>query len=84
MGGTVAIQTQCCLIKRGEQDEYDISDSERAEDGAKEKKVQAFGAQPWSGGRLGSPLHGAAPCVSAQVPRSLSEGTTVVPVNLRK
>ena len=84
MGGTVAIQTQCCLMKRDEHDEDDISDSERAEEGAKEKKVQAVGAQPWSGGRPGSPLHGAAPCVSAQVPRSLSEATTVVPVNLRK
>ena len=62
--------------ERDEQDDDDISDSEGAEEGAKEKKVQAFGAQPWSGGRPGSPIHGAAPSVSAQVPRSLSEATT--------
>ena len=84
MGGTVAIQTQCCMMKRDEHDEDDISDSERAEEGANEKTVQAVGAQPWSGGRPGSPVHCAAPCVSAKVPRSLSEATTIVPVNICK
>ena len=79
MGGTVAIQTQCCLMKREEYDE-DVSDSERAEE--EETKVQAVCAQPWNR-RPGSPLPGATPCVSAQVPRSLSE-TTTIPVNLRK
>ena len=83
MGGTFAIQTQCCLMKRDEHDEDDISDSERAEEGAKEKTVQVVGAQPWSGGRPGSPSHGTPPCVSAQVSRSLSEAPTLVPVNLR-
>ena len=79
MGGTVAIQTQCCLMKRDEHDEDDISDSERAEEGAKEKTVQDVGAQPWSGGRPGSPPPGTAPCPFAAVPRSLSEATTIVP-----
>ena len=79
MGGTVAIQTQCCLMKRDEHDEDDISDSERAEEGAKEKTVQDVGAQPWSGGRPGSPPPGMAPCPFAAVPRSLSEATTIVP-----
>ena len=79
MGGTVAIQTQCCLMKRDEHDEDDISDSERAEDGAREKKVQAVGAQPCSSGRPGSPPPGTAPCPFAAMPRSLSEATTIVP-----
>ena len=79
MGGTVAFQTQCCLMKREEYDEDDVSDSER--EGAKEKKVQAVGALHWNE-RPGT-LPGAPPCVSTQVPRSLSE-TTTVPVNLRK
>ena len=71
-------------MKREEYDEDDVSDSERAEEGAKEKKVQAVGAQPWSGGRPGSSPPGAAPCIGAQVPRSISDATTIVPVNLRK
>ena len=86
MGGTVAIQTQCCLMKRDEHDENDeddISDSERAEEGAKEKTVQAVGAQPWSGGgRPGSPppsVGGTAHCPFAAVPRSLSDATTIIP-----
>ena len=45
--------------------------------------MQAVCAQPWNGRRPGSPLPGAAPCVSAQVPRSLSDATTIVPANLR-
>ena len=77
MGGTVAIQTQCCLMKREEYDE-DVSDSERAEEGAQETKVQAVCALPWNGGRPGSSA-GAAPCLSTQVPRSLSDATTIVP-----
>ena len=40
MGGTDAIQTQCCLMKREDYDE-DVSDTERAEEGNKEKTVQA-------------------------------------------
>ena len=76
MGGTVAIQTQCCLMKREEYDE-DVSDSERAEE--EETKVQAVCALPWNG-RPSSPLHGAPPCGTApQVPRSLSDATTIVP-----
>ena len=71
-------------MKREEYDEHAASDSER--DGAKEKKVQAVGALHWNE-RPGT-LPGAAPCisaqVSAQVPRSISDATTIVPVNLHK
>ena len=63
MGGAVAIQIQCCLMKREEYDE-DVSDSERAEE--EETKVQAVCAQPGNR-RPGSPLPDATPCVSAQV-----------------
>ena len=80
MGGTVAIQTQCCMMKREECDE-DVSDSERAEE--EEMKVQAVCALPWNR-RPGSPPPGEAPCLTAQVPRSLSDATTIVPVNLCK
>ena len=82
MGGMVAIQTQCCLIKKEEDgDEDDVSDSERAEDGTTEKMV--VGALPWNM-RSGSHLHGAPPCGSApQVPRSISKATTVVPTQRR-
>ena len=85
MGGTEAIQTQRCLMKRDEHDEDDIADSERAEsqrEGAsfvKEKTVQAVGAQPWNGGRPGSAAPGTAPRPFAAMPRSLSEATTIVP-----
>ncbi len=79
MGGMVAIQTQCCMMKREEYEE-DVSDSERAEE--EETKVQAVCAEPWSM-RFGSSHSGATPCVRAQVPRSLSE-TTTIPVNLCK
>ncbi len=78
----VAIQTQCCLMTRDEHDEDDISDSERAEEGAsfvKEKTVQAVGAQPWNGGRPGSAAPGTAPRPFAAMPRSLSEATNIVP-----
>ena len=75
MGGTVAIQTQFCMMKREEyDDEDDVSDTERAEE--EETKVQAVCAQPWNM-RFGSPHSGATPCVRAQVPRSLSETTTI-------
>ena len=82
MGGMVAIQTQCCMMKREEyDDEDDVSDSERAEEGTTEKMV--VGALPWNM-RSGSHLHGAPPCGSApQVPRSISEATTVVPTQRR-
>ena len=78
MGSTVAIQTQCCLMKREEyDDEDDVSDTERTEEETKEKTV--VGALPWNM-RSGSPLHGAPPCgTGPQVPRSLSEATTIVP-----
>ena len=66
-------------MKREEYDE-DVSDSERAEE--EETKVQTVCAQTWNM-RFGSPHSGATPCVSAQVPRSLSE-TTTIPVNLCK
>ncbi len=76
----VAIQTQCCLMKRNEHDdEDDVSDTERTEEGAQETKVQALCALPWNGGRHGNPLPGAPDCLSAQVPRSLSDATTIVP-----
>ena len=80
MGGMVAIQTQCCMMKREEyDDEDDVSDSERAEEGTTEKMV--VGALPW---RSGSHLPGAPPCGSApQVPRSISEATIVVPTQRR-
>ena len=80
MGGTIAIQTQCCLMKRNEHDdEDDVSDTERTEEGEKKKMVQAVCALPWNG-RPSSPLHGAPPCGTApQVPRSLSDATTIVP-----
>ena len=60
MGGTVAIQTQCCLMKREEYDE-DVSDSERAEE--EETKVQAVCAQPWNWGASWQPSswHGSLP-----------------------
>ena len=81
MGGMVAIQTQCCMMKRDEHDEDDVSDTERTEEDTTEKMV--VGALPWNM-RSGSHLHGAPPCGSApQVPRSLSEATTVVPTQRR-
>ena len=67
-------------MKREEYDE-DVSDSERAEE--EEIKVQAVCVQPWNR-RPGNPLPGAPDCLTAQVPRSLSDATTTVPVNLRK
>ena len=77
MGSTVAIQTQCCLMKREEYDEGDVSDTERTEEDTTEKML--VGALPWNM-RSGSHLPDAPPCGSApQVPRSLSEATTVVP-----
>ena len=83
MGGMVAIQTQCCMMKRDEYDEDDVSDSERAEEGAEETTVQALGAQPWSSsGRTGSPhpsVGGTARCTFATVPRCLSNATTIIP-----
>ena len=66
-------------MKREERDEDDLSDSERAEEGAQETKVQAICAQPWNGGRRGSPPPGTDPCPFAAVPRSLSEAITIVP-----
>ena len=37
MGGTIAIQTQCCLMKRNEHDdEDDVSETERVEEGEKD------------------------------------------------
>ena len=82
MGGMVAVQTQCCMMKREEDDdEDDVSHSERTEEDTKEKMV--VGALPWNM-RSGSHLHGAPPCGSApQVPRSISEATTVVPTQRR-
>ena len=82
MGSTVAIQTQCCLVKREEyDDEGDVSDTERTEEDAKEKMV--VGALPWNM-RSGSHLHDAHPCGSTpQVPRSSSEATTIVPTQRR-
>ncbi len=77
----VAIQTQCCMMKRDEHDEDDVSDTERTEEDTTEKMV--VGALPWNM-RSGSHLHGAPPCGSApQVPRSLSEATTFVPTQRR-
>ena len=69
--------------KKNEHDEDDISDTDRTEEPAQEAKVQAVGALPWNE-RPGNPPPGATPCLSAQVPLSLSDATTVVPVNLRK
>ncbi len=65
------------MIEREEyDDEDDVSDSERAEEGLTEKMV--VGALPWNM-RSGSPLCGAPPCGAApQVPRSISEATTIV------
>ena len=81
MGGMVAIQTQCCMMKRDEHDEDDVSDTERTEEDTTEKMV--VGALPWNM-RSGSHLHDAPPGGSApQVPRSLSEATTVVPTQRR-
>ena len=72
-------------MKREEYDEDDVSDSER--EGAQEKTLHAVCAKPWNGGRTGSPPPGAAPCISAQVPAqvpsSISDATTIVPLNLR-
>ena len=69
-------------MKRDEHDKDDISDTERTEEAAQETKVQAVGALPWNR-RPGNPLPGAPDCLTAQVPRSLSDATTIVPVNLR-
>ena len=43
MGSTVAIQTQCCLMKKEEYDEEDdVSDTERTEDGTTERWLLAL------------------------------------------
>ena len=65
--GTVAIQTQCCLLKR-EEDKDD--DGERA---LEETAVQIVEPVPWRSD--GGPSLGAL----TAVPRSLSEATTIVP-----
>ena len=65
--GTVAIQTQCCMLKR-EEDEDD--DGERA---LEETAVQVVEPVPWRS--YGGPPLGA---LTAE-PRSLSEATTIVP-----
>ncbi len=65
----------------GYDDEDDVSDTERTEEDTTEKMV--VGALPCNM-RSGSHLHGAPPCDSThQVPRSLSEATTVVPTHRR-
>ena len=72
--GTVAIQTQCCLLKRD--DEWEEDDEARiAQEGT---AVQLVDPMPWHGRPDNGPL-GAPPRSQAAMPRSLSDATTILP-----
>ena len=71
--GTVAIQTQCCLLKRDDDWEDDEADS--AQEGT---AVQLVDPMPWHGRPDNGPL-GAPPRSQAAMPRSLSDATTILP-----
>ena len=71
--GTVAIQTQCCLLKRDDDWEDDEADS--AQEGT---AVQLLDPMPWHGRPDNGPL-GAPPRSQAAMPRSLSDATAILP-----
>ena len=71
--GTVAIQTQCCLLKRD--DDWEDDDGDSAQEGT---AVQLVEPMPWHGRPDNGPL-GAPPCSRAAMPRSLSDATTILP-----
>ena len=71
--GTVAIQTQCCLLKRDDDWEDDEADS--AQEGT---AVQLVDPMPWHGRPDNGPL-GAPPRSQAAMPGSLSDATTILP-----
>ena len=71
--GTVAIQTQCCLLKRDDDWEDDEADS--AQEGT---AVQLVDPMPWHG-RPGGGFSGAPDRPPPAMSRSLSETTTIVP-----
>ena len=70
--GTVAIQTQCCLQERGD-DDWENGDEE---EGAREEAVQLVEHVPWHGRSGGGPA-GAPARAPAAAPRSLSDATVV-------
>ncbi len=69
--GTVAIQTQCCLLK----DDWEDDEPDSAQEGT---AVQLVDPMPWHGRPDGGPL-GVPPRSQAAVPRSLSDATTILP-----
>ena len=76
--GTVAIQTQCCLLKRDDDWETD-GEAGSAQEGT---AVQLVDPMPWHG-RPGSGFSGAPDRPLPAMPRSLSETTTIVPPQRR-
>ena len=70
MGLTLATQTQCCLLKR---EEDDGDDGEPLQE---ETAVQVVEPVPW---RFDAGLAGAPHRPPAAVPRSLSTATTIIP-----
>ena len=78
MGGTMAIQTQCCLYKRDE-DDLETDDEAGAQEGT---AAQLVDPMPWHG-RRGSGFSGAPDRPLPAMPRSLSETTTIVPPQRR-
>ena len=71
--GTVAIQTQCCLLKGD--DEWEDDEADSAREGT---AVQLVDPMPWHGRPDNGPL-GAPPRSQAAMPRSLSDATTTLP-----
>ena len=71
--GTVAIQTQCCLLKRD--DDWEDDEADIAQEGT---AVQLVDPMPWHGRPDNGPL-GAPPRSQAAMPRSLSDATTILP-----
>ena len=71
--GTVAIQTQCCLLKRDDDWEED-DEAGSAQEGT---AVQLVDPMPWHG-RPGGGFSGAPDRPPPAMPRSLSETTTIV------
>ena len=72
--GTVAIQTQCCLLKRDDDWETD-DEAGSAQEGT---AVQLVDPMPWHG-RPGGGFSGAPDRPPPAMSRSLSEKTTIVP-----
>ena len=71
--GTVAIQTQCCLLKAD--DEWEDDEAGSAQEGT---AVQLVDPMPWHG-RPGGGFSGAPDRPPPAMSRSLSETTTIVP-----